>query len=118
MRKRGREDKVVHILPLVLYPQVISQPAACSLWVASAGNRNSFRAFLLETKPKRFVESTFCLMRLALASSIFFLIFSFRYSSYANGWTMALACTLRERERGGREVRWRREGRKGRGEEV
>ena len=35
-------------------------------------------------------------MRMALASSIFVLIFSFRYSSYANGWATALACTLEE----------------------
>ena len=78
------------------------------------------------------MESTFCLMRMALASSIFVLIFSFRYSSYANGWATALACTLKGREEGegggGRsevergekgegEVRQREEERKGRGEE-
>ena len=31
----GREDEVICVVPFVLCPQVISQPAACSLWVAS-----------------------------------------------------------------------------------
>ena len=41
---------MVHTLPLVLCPQVISQPAVCSLWVASAGKEKQFQSVLVRDK--------------------------------------------------------------------